>query len=50
VVFDHEAMAANLSRLTTTLGQDDDWVAGRTAHVGVWIDRVLTQHEEVCGS
>jgi 3-carboxy-cis,cis-muconate cycloisomerase len=50
VVFDHDAMAANLARLTATLGEDDRWVAAQTAHVGVWIDRVLAQHEEVCGS
>jgi hypothetical protein len=50
VVFDHDAMARNLDRLVQALGEDDSWAAAQTAHVGVWIDRVLAQHEEVCGS
>jgi 3-carboxy-cis,cis-muconate cycloisomerase len=49
VVLDRDAMARNLALLVRTLGEDDDWVAAQTGHVGVWIDRVLAQHEEVCG-
>ena len=43
--FDLDAMAANLDRLLDRLGRDDDWAAGQTEHVGVWVDRVLARHE-----
>lgn len=49
VVFDHDAMRRNLDLLLTSLGKDREWAAAETAHVGVWIDRVLEQHEEVFG-
>ena len=49
VVFDHDAMRRNLDLLLTSLGQDSQWAAAETAHAGVWVDRVLTQHEEVFG-
>jgi hypothetical protein len=35
--------------LLAALGEDAAWVTMRTRHVGVWVDRVLAQHEEVCG-
>ena len=41
--------ARNLDLLLTSLGKDSEWAAAETAHVGVWIDRVLAQHEEVFG-
>lgn len=46
---DHEAMQRNLDRLVAAVGEDESWVGTQTEHVGVWIDRVLAQHEEVCG-
>ena len=49
VVFDHDAMARNLSTLLATVGRDANWAADETRHVGVWVDRVLAQHEEVFG-
>ena len=45
VVFDHDAMARNLRLLPASLGDD----SAELAHVGVWVDRVLAQHEEVFG-
>ncbi|MGZ4426380.1 MAG: lyase family protein [Nocardioidaceae bacterium] len=45
--FDHDAMRRNLDHLVVRLGQDAAWVDEQTAHVDVWIDRVLTQHQEV---
>ena len=47
LVFDHDAMRRNLDQLTTTIGEDQGWVDAQTEHVGVWIDRVLGQHNEV---
>jgi adenylosuccinate lyase len=49
VVFDHDAMRRNLDLLLTSLSKGSEWAAAETAHVGVWIDRVLEQHEEVFG-
>ena len=48
MTFDVDAMAGNLDRLLDRLGRDDDWAAAQTAHVGVWIDRVLARHQELC--
>ena len=45
VVFDHDAMTRNLRLLPASLGDD----SAELAHVGVWVDRVLAQHEEVFG-
>lgn len=47
VRFDHEAMRRNLDRLVETLGHDQAWVDAQTEHVDVWVDRVLSQHEQV---
>lgn len=47
VRFDHEAMRRNLERLTAAVGADDTWAKAQTAHVDVWVDRVLAQHQEV---
>ncbi|HEX6517299.1 MAG TPA: lyase family protein [Nocardioidaceae bacterium] len=47
--FDEESMRRNLDRLVQALGEDESWVRARTAPAGVWVDRVLAQHEEVCG-
>jgi len=44
---DREAMRRNLDQLVGAVEQDPDWVASRTAHVDVWIDRVLVRYEEV---
>jgi 3-carboxy-cis,cis-muconate cycloisomerase len=49
VTFDAEAMATHLDRLAGAVDEGPDWVAASTAHVGVWIDRVLTEHQEVFG-
>jgi len=49
VVFDHDAMQRNLGLLLTALGKDPAWATAEIAHVGVWVDRVLTDHEEVFG-
>jgi 3-carboxy-cis,cis-muconate cycloisomerase len=46
---DQEAMARNLDLLLGSVGQDRGWAVGQVAEVGVWIDRVLGQHEEVIG-
>jgi 3-carboxy-cis,cis-muconate cycloisomerase len=48
VSFDTGAMRRNLDLLVTALGEDQDWVSQQTAHVGVWIDRVLERQETVC--
>ncbi len=45
--YDEAAMRRNLDRLVDAVGEDDEWVSGHVDHVGVWIDRVLAQHEEV---
>jgi 3-carboxy-cis,cis-muconate cycloisomerase len=47
VSFDHDAMRRNLDQLVRQVGEGDAWVSSQTAHVDVWIDRVLAQHEEV---
>jgi 3-carboxy-cis,cis-muconate cycloisomerase len=47
MTFDLDVMAANLTRLLGRLGRDDEWAAAQTAHVGVWIDRVLARHQEL---
>ncbi|HET7355306.1 MAG TPA: lyase family protein [Nocardioidaceae bacterium] len=47
--FDQEAMARNLDLLLGSVGQDRGWAVEHVAEVGVWIDRVLSQHEEVVG-
>jgi 3-carboxy-cis,cis-muconate cycloisomerase len=47
--FDQGAMARNLDMLLAALGTDVAWAATQTEHVGVWVDRVLGHHEEVCG-
>ncbi|MGH3445337.1 MAG: lyase family protein [Nocardioidaceae bacterium] len=46
LVFDHGAMAANLDRLVGSLGKDPAWVEEQISPVGVWIDRVLAEHEQ----
>ena len=48
-MFDHDAMWRNLGLLVDALGKDEAWATGETRHVGVWVDRVLTEHEEVFG-
>jgi 3-carboxy-cis,cis-muconate cycloisomerase len=47
--FDEQAMRRNLDRLVDAVGEDPSWVDAQTLHVGVWIDRVLAQHEQVVG-
>jgi 3-carboxy-cis,cis-muconate cycloisomerase len=49
VEFDHDAMQRNLDQLVAASGHDRVWARAQTAHVDAWIDRVLAQHEEVCG-
>lgn len=48
--FDVEAMQRNLGTLLTALDRDGAWAAEQTAHVGVWVDRVLERHATVCPS
>ena len=48
LTFDTAAMRRNLDLLVGAVGQDAGWVTAQTEHVGVWIDRVLARHEEVC--
>jgi hypothetical protein len=48
-VFDHAAMADNLVRLVTAVGEDEDWVRTHLEPASVWIDRVLDQHAEIFG-
>ena len=50
VSFDTEAMRRNLGILLEALDQGDAWAGEQTAHVGVWIDRVLERHALVCPS
>ncbi|MEP7089856.1 MAG: lyase family protein [Nocardioidaceae bacterium] len=45
--FDEAAMRRNLDLLVDAVGEDQDWVTAQTAHVDVWIDRVLARHEEM---
>jgi 3-carboxy-cis,cis-muconate cycloisomerase len=47
--FDTQAMRRNLDRLVDSVGEDTSWVSTQTAHVDVWIDRVLARHEQVVG-
>jgi len=47
--FDQEAMTRNLDALRGSLGQEPGWAQEHVGEVGVWIDRVLGQHEEVFG-
>jgi 3-carboxy-cis,cis-muconate cycloisomerase len=47
ISFDTDAMRRNLGTLLTALDHDDAWVVEQTAHVGVWIDRVLARHDDV---
>ncbi len=42
MVFDHDAMAHNLAQLTEVLPSPPD-----PPPAGVWVDRVLTEHEEL---
>lgn len=49
MTFDEAAMTRNLDRLVETVGEGPGWVAAQTAHVDVWIDRVLARHEQVVG-
>lgn len=49
LVLDTDAMHRNLEHLRDAVGEDEAWVEGHTAHVGVWIDRVLARHREVHG-
>ena len=49
MTFDEAAMQINLDRLVEAVGEDLAWVSAQTAHVDVWIDRVLAQHERVVG-
>ncbi len=46
LTFDELALRRNLDLLVTATGQDDAWVSSATAHVGVWVDRVLARHAE----
>jgi 3-carboxy-cis,cis-muconate cycloisomerase len=41
LVFDEEALALNLDRLRTALGEDDTWATAHIAAAEVWIDRTL---------
>jgi 3-carboxy-cis,cis-muconate cycloisomerase len=50
MTFDLGAMRRNLELLLSALDRDEAWAAEQTAHVGVWIDRVLAQREEMSGS
>lgn len=47
LVLDRDAMTRNLGRLVAAVAHDESWVHDHTAHTGVWVDRVLAQHEEV---
>lgn len=47
--FSESALARNLQLLVAASGQDADWVETQTAHVGAWVDRVLSRHAEVVG-
>lgn len=45
--WDRYAMARNLDGLLDLLAKDHGWVQQQTAHAGVWVDRVLREHEEL---
>jgi 3-carboxy-cis,cis-muconate cycloisomerase len=47
VEFDTVALQRNLDQLLATLGRDRHWAESQTAHVSVWIDRVLAQHADL---
>lgn len=47
MVFDEQAMRRNLDQLVASVNEDASWVGTQTAHVDVWIDRVLAQQQEV---
>lgn len=47
VHWDRYAMARNLDRLVDILAKDHAWVQQQTAHVDLWVDRVLGEHEEL---
>ncbi|GAB2759359.1 lyase family protein [Nocardioides pakistanensis] len=47
VHWDRYAMARNLDRLVDILAKDHAWVQQQTAHVDLWVDRVLREHEEL---
>ncbi|MEO5711131.1 MAG: lyase family protein [Nocardioidaceae bacterium] len=49
LTFDPAAMTRNLALLLTALDRDERWATEETAHVGVWVDRVLARHQELCG-
>jgi len=49
VTFAEDALARNLATLVAAAGEDGRWAQEQTAHVGVWVDRVLARHAEVCG-
>lgn len=49
VTFAEEALARNLATLVAAAGEDERWAQEQTAHVGVWVDRVLARHAEVRG-
>ena len=49
VTFAEEALARNLATLVAAAGEDGRWAQEQTAHVGVWVDRVLARHAEVRG-
>lgn len=44
--FDEDAIAGNVALLLANLDQDRDWLASMTEPTGVWIDRILTRHQE----
>jgi 3-carboxy-cis,cis-muconate cycloisomerase len=45
--FDAEAMRRNLELLVSRVGERPDWVTEQTAHVDVWIERVLDRQQEL---
>lgn len=49
VRFDQQAMRRNLDTLVASVAEDQAWVDRHTAHVDVWIDRVLDEHRSLIG-
>lgn len=47
--FDLVALDRNLGTLLSALDHEPGWALDQTAHVGVWVDRVLARHEEILG-
>jgi 3-carboxy-cis,cis-muconate cycloisomerase len=47
MTFDTAAMQRNLALLVAAVAEEPGWVDAQTAHVDVWIDRVLARHQEV---